>query len=175
MSALIFTAVGTPIPQGSARAFNNHVVASNAAKLRPWRATLTAAAIDAMKQHGISRFEHPVVVRAAFYFWRPQNHFRTGKNAHLLRDSAIEFPVGHGSGDLDKHQRALGDALQDAGVVRDDALIAKWISEKRWCGPDELLHHPGAVVHVTSLTPSPCRIPAPLDSHTTTHHQQESA
>lgn len=153
MTVLIFTAHGTPIPQGSNRAYNGRIVSSNAARLKPWRSILTHAALEEKLRTSTPTYIHPVLIRAAFYFKRPQNHYRTGKHSHLLRDSAIAYPIGRGSGDLDKHQRALGDALVDAGVLHDDSLIAKWITEKRWADPGELLEHPGAVVHIDHLQP----------------------
>ncbi len=157
VTVLIFTAHGTPIPQGSSRAYNNRIVASNAARLKPWRSVLTHAALEEKLRTGTDTYAHPVLIRVCFYFNRPQSHYRTGKNNHLLRDSAINYPIGRGSGDLDKHQRALGDALVDAGVLVDDSLIAKWIAEKRWADPDELLDHPGAVVHIDHLQPCASR------------------
>ena len=34
--------------------------------------------------------------------------------------------------DLDKLCRAIGDALTQSGVLRDDALIAEWVARKQW-------------------------------------------
>lgn len=173
MSSFSFVAHGTPVPQGSMRAFNNRIVASNAARLKPWRDTLTSAALEAADRCGLTVFHGPVIVRACFYFKRPQNHYRTGKNATLLRDSAVEFPIGRTDGDLDKHQRALGDALEAAGVLSSDALITKWVSEKRWCAPGELLTHPGVVVHIDRHTA--CAVLPPRISPTQTNTPQENA
>lgn len=156
MSSFSFVAHGVPVPQGSARAFNNRVVASNAARLKPWRDTLASAALDASLLADLGPFREPVIVRACFYFARPKHHFGTGKNAEKLRNNAALFPVGRGHGDLDKHCRALGDALVDAAVLPDDALIAKWVCEKRWAAPGELMSTPGAVVHVSPYTSTAC-------------------
>lgn len=41
-------------------------------------------------------------------------------------------PIARGWGDLDKLIRNIGDALEDAGVVSDDAQFSAWLAEKRW-------------------------------------------
>lgn len=69
----------------------------------------------------------PVKLTVRFYFKRPKNHFRTGKNAHLLRDDA---PYWHaGTPDLDKLVRAICDSLTGV-VLADDKQIAATLSEK---------------------------------------------
>ena len=153
MTALMFVAYGVPIPQGSAKAFNNRVTASNGHVLKPWRNSLGSAAISAAIVDDVGTFTGPVAVRATFYFRRPQHHWRTGKNAHLLRDQAPAYPVGRGCGDLDKLQRAVGDALVDVSVLTDDSQIVRWRAVKAWCGPDAALQMPGAVVEVQDLPP----------------------
>jgi crossover junction endodeoxyribonuclease RusA len=66
----------------------------------------------------------PVAVHVKFVMPRPKHHYRTGRNAHLLRDSAPEYPTG--KPDLDKLCRALLDSLTAAGVVKDDAQVV-WL------------------------------------------------
>jgi len=69
-------------------------------------------------------------VDVSFVYARPKGHYRTGRNAAMLRDSAPLFKAS--APDLDKLQRALGDALTQAGIVRDDALIVEWSARKLW-------------------------------------------
>jgi len=70
-----------------------------------------------------------VQVRALFVFPRPKADYRTGRCAEGLKDTA---PWWHtGTPDLDKLQRALGDALKGP-VLRDDAQIAAWNVSKRY-------------------------------------------
>ena len=147
MTSLAFDVLGQPVPQGSARAFNNRVVASNGHLLKPWRQALGSAAIEQALAQDVPQFTGPVVVRATFYFRRPKHHYRTGKNAHLLRDDAPAYPTSRGCGDLDKLQRAVGDALVDVSVLADDDQIVCWRSSKQW------RPQPGAVVEVTDLPP----------------------
>jgi Holliday junction resolvase RusA-like endonuclease len=117
-----FIAHGVPAPQGSKNQFGGE---SNP-RTKPWRAAVTAEAAAAME--GRELFSGPVMVRVVFQFPRPKAHFRTGKNAHLLRDDAPLY-FSDKTPDLDKLQRAIGDAL--TGVVfRDDKQIAWWDTRK---------------------------------------------
>lgn len=148
---LSFVCLGVPIPQGSARAFGSRIVASNGHVLKPWRNALGSAAISQATLEQVGQFTGPVVVRATFYFRRPRSHYRQGRFAHLLRDNAPAYPTSRGCGDLDKLQRALGDALVDVSVLRDDDQIVRWRSAKAWCSDDDGLSQPGAVVEVADL------------------------
>ena len=149
MTRLAFVVYGQPVPQGSARAYGSRVVANNAERLKPWRSNVANAALDAASLNQLGPFREPVQVRVTFYFARPQHHYRAGRFADQLRDLAPHVPHGRGVGDLDKHQRALGDALVDAGVLPDDSLITTWRAAKRWCAPDAAMQTPGAVVEIT--------------------------
>lgn len=66
-------------------------------------------------------YEGPLRVSMEFTFGRPKCHFRTGKNAHLLKNSA---PIHHTSApDLDNLIKFVGDSLN--GIFwKDDACIA---------------------------------------------------
>lgn len=75
-----------------------------------------------------------VRVELACYFRRPKSHFRTGKNAHLLRDDAPRYHAG--TPDLDKLQRAIGDSLSGV-VLCDDKQIAIWQAQKCWTNEAE--------------------------------------
>lgn len=126
---------GTPIPQGSktANSFGNGVRDANAAKLKPWRATVTAAAKDQCRYH--DTITGPVQLWLRFAFQRPPSHYRTGRNAALIRDSAPRFPSA--KNDLDKLQRAVLDALTDAQVWADDGLVVDIRARKFYAGEHE--------------------------------------
>ena len=83
-----------------------------------------------------------------FTFLRPKNHFRTGRNSHLLRDAAPARPAGYP--DLDKLARSTGDALKSAGVLKDDGRIAEYRRlAKVWAGEDpDALDSPGVVIRI---------------------------
>jgi Holliday junction resolvase RusA-like endonuclease len=67
-------------------------------------------------------FEFPLHVVCAFIFPRPKGHYRTGKNAHLLKDSAPYFHTG--TPDVDNLTKFVGDALN--GIFwKDDCFIVR--------------------------------------------------
>lgn len=119
------------------------VIDTNAPKLRPWRAELTAAAAEAMGDEAPNI--GPLRVHGTFHFPRPLYHYGTGRNAGVLKESAPSWvPVRP---DLDKLSRALLDAL--TGVVwRDDAQVVALNVAKVYTED-----HPRLVVVVTEATP----------------------
>ena len=114
----------TRTPQGFSREANRNLV--------PWRADAIANLQWTARLQWGHAAETPitdaVTVAATFIYARPKSHYRTGRNAHLLRDDAPAYKAS--APDLDKLQRALGDALTQAGILRDDALIAQWMASK---------------------------------------------
>lgn len=121
---------GTPVPQGSKRVIRGNVIEMGGIRLRDWR--LRCAEQCQEKMNGTPLMKGPVSVRATFYVPRPKSHYRTGRNAHLLRDGAPLAPDTRP--DSDKLARALLDGL--TGVAfRDDGQVARLWIEKRWCDP----------------------------------------
>lgn len=95
-------------------------------ELTQWRTKLTTAALAAALAAGVSvPYDGPVAVEARFYVKKPQRC-----RSRLFERFAATRP------DLDKLQRALGDALAPAknalGVLAEDSRIVKWDSEKRY-------------------------------------------
>lgn len=129
MKILSTTIPGKPQQQGSKRFFNGRGVEANKL-LAPWRADAIANLQQAMGQQLVAQFIEPVWVTATFAYARPASHYGTGRNAGELKLSAPHFK--RSAPDLDKLQRALGDALTQAGVIRDDSLIVRWTVEKVW-------------------------------------------
>lgn len=113
---LYFTAFGDPAPQGSKNVYNGRLVEASK-KLKPWRAAVADAVFRTfVATSDESQFTEPVIVYATFYLPRP-------KSVKRLLPSVPP--------DLDKLQRALGDALSiDAKVLADDSLIVQWVSTK---------------------------------------------
>jgi Holliday junction resolvase RusA-like endonuclease len=148
---------GTPIPQGS-KVANFHapgVRDSNDKKLRPWRKTVRAQAEDQARYH--HTITGPVKVWVRFTFTRPASHYRTGRNAHLIKDAAPPFP-GRLHGDLDKLVRAIFDALTDAHVWADDTQVVDMRARKFYAGEDEYaLDRPGVDIVI-----EPLEVGAPL-------------
>lgn len=76
----------------------------------------------------------PVTLKLTFYRGRPKGHFRTGRNAGLLRNSAPEHPTS--KPDLTKLTRAVEDAL--TGIIwKDDSQVVKQETIKVYCRSED--------------------------------------
>lgn len=153
MTELVITVYGTPAPQGSKRAFAVRgkggaptgrvaVIESSHDRVKSWRQAVLDAALD----EAWPQLAGPLQASAVFYIKRPQSHYRTGRNAGQLRDSAPAHPAG--KPDLSKLIRSTEDALTDSAVWADDAQVVSYaVLAKRWA--DE--RPPGAVITVRQL------------------------
>ena len=142
VTVLRFTVLGKPQPAGSKRAFaikrggvptGKVAVADANPRAKSWQQEVAsvarAAFIDA---RGGGVFDGPLELRVWFYAPRPRSHYRTGRNAHLLRDSAPTWPIVRP--DTTKLLRGLEDAL--TGVVwRDDAQVVVQTARKVYGEP----------------------------------------
>jgi crossover junction endodeoxyribonuclease RusA len=144
MSALVFTVYGLPAPQGSKRHVGNGVMVESSKRVKPWREDIRQAALDNLEHP----FAGPVELHAHFGLPRPKSHYRTGRNADLLRDSAPRFPAG--KPDLDKLLRAVMDALTSAGAWADDAQVVCIQTTKDYVEDPE---RPGATFIISEATP----------------------
>jgi len=100
----------------------------------------------------------PVRLEAVFVFTRPKSHYRTGKNAQLLRDDA---PKEHTQKpDCTKLVRAVEDALNEI-VWHDDSQITRTVVEKAWGAPGQA---PGAYVTIELVSDAPARDPTPQET-----------
>lgn len=146
-SMLTITVHDLPAPQGSKRHVGNGVMIESSARVKPWREAVKHAALGALDYGRIPALMGPVVVAVTFTLPRPKGHYRTGRNAHLLRDAAPSWPSG--KPDLDKLLRSTLDALVSAAVMGDDALVVHVNTTKTYPGGCiDALPHPGAVIHV---------------------------
>jgi crossover junction endodeoxyribonuclease RusA len=146
-NSVTFAVLGTPVPQGSMKAYNSRsVVASNAELLASWRSDVAAAAHRHKPEDWDIRAA--VSLRCEFVFPRPLSHFGTGKNAGKLKDSA---PVHYTkTPDLDKTVRGVADAIGDAVarvLLHNDSQIVSIYATKRYQTDDFL----GAIITVTAL------------------------
>ncbi|HEY3545063.1 MAG TPA: RusA family crossover junction endodeoxyribonuclease [Propionicimonas sp.] len=131
MSILTCTMPGQPEQQGSKRSLGpGRPMLDDNKRLKPWRADAIAHLQQAMEAQGVEQFVGPVRVSVTFVYGRPKGHYGTGRNATVVKDAAPSWKAT--APDADKLCRALGDALTQAGVVRDDALIVQWIAAKVW-------------------------------------------
>jgi len=123
------TVTGKPSQQGSKRHVGNGRMVEMSKTLPAWRKAIIDAARDAQGP-GWEALDGALTVGLTVYLARP----RTTKFP--------EYPAG--APDLDKMQRAVGDALKLAGTIVDDARIVTWHARKRWAVGCE----PGAVISI---------------------------
>lgn len=128
---LVFEAVGRPPVQGSMRPVVSRSTGkvflkpSSGDRLGEFRHDL---AVAVRRLEGFQRIEGAVAVSLLIHLERPKTHYRTGRNAHLLRDNAPARPLG--KPDVDKVLRAVLDGLTSAGVWRDDAQVVSEATSK---------------------------------------------
>lgn len=132
---------GTPVQQGSMipgrpvkgpKGMRSTMHSHNSAELKAWRSKIAGALMLARGGEVIDPY---VDVLAIFHLAKP----KTTKYP--------EYPAG--TPDLDKLQRALGDALTESGVIVDDARIVRWHVMEVWAGGRRSSHdEPGVYVQV---------------------------
>lgn len=118
-----FRVNGVPAPQGSKNAYRrgNRVVLVEASDRLPvWRGVVSSAA--RVVKCPDAWLAGPVPLEATYRFFLPRP-----------RTVNRRFPVV--KPDLDKLARAIGDALTDAGVWRDDAQVVRLVVEKFYGTP----------------------------------------
>ena len=116
---------GTPVPQGSMVRRGLSIVHCNDEELRIWRNKVEVDLIEA-EPLGWCR-DDPVELMAQFYFQRPKSHY--GKRG-LLKSSPEQKVTAP---DLDKLTRAVGDAIQSSGIIRNDSQIIALDCTKNYC------------------------------------------
>ena len=145
-ASFTFRVLGTPVPQGSVKAYGSRVVANNEHALGSWRSDIASVAYR--EKPADWDITAAVSLRCEFVFPRPLSHYGTGKNATKLKASAPRHHVK--TPDCDKLVRSCGDAIADAcGMVllRSDAQIVSIYATKRYATDDFL----GAIITVTAL------------------------
>lgn len=130
---LDFRVRGTPVPQGSVRAYvrdDRAVVNSVTPRLADWRHAIAAEAAEAMGDD--PPWTGPIGLRLGFILARPASHFLPANSRRpepVLRVDAPEYVDR--APDLDKLERAALDAL--TGVLYlDDRQVARLSADKSW-------------------------------------------
>jgi crossover junction endodeoxyribonuclease RusA len=130
MSSLVsFDVDGDAAAQGSMKHVGNGRMVSMSKKLPGWRKAVIAAA---QYSHGADwePLDGALSVHLSVYIRRPKTtRFK-------------DYPAG--TPDLDKLQRAVGDALKIAGTITDDARIVSWHAHKLWA----IGREPGATIRI---------------------------
>jgi Holliday junction resolvase RusA-like endonuclease len=164
---ITITVHGRPAPQGSKRAFAVRgkggvptgrvaVIESSHDRVKSWRQAVLDAALAATAGRQLP-LDGPLRLGLIFALPRPKSHYRTGRNARQLRDSAPAYPTG--TPDLSKLLRATEDALTDAGIWHDDAQVVGYVRlEKVYAG-----HYGGTILAV----PGASIVIQPLPEHLT--------
>lgn len=117
-----FVVPGQPIPQGSMRHVGGGRIVSKNPKLKKWRERVAKVITD---QVGSPGYLEPVSVTVLFQLQKPES---------AKRDYPTVPP------DLDKLQRAIGDALSiDSGYLKDDAQIVEWHATKQYGVPSVII------------------------------------
>ena len=121
---------GEPIPQGShsVNRKTGHLFEANA-RLKTWRKE-AAVHLDQYIGTWFGAFEPydgPLHVDVTFY---------------LPRGKTVTRELPSVKPDMDKLQRALGDAMTTSGLIRDDARITTWHARKRYADT------PGIEIHL---------------------------
>lgn len=120
---------GYPATQGSKRHVGNGRMVEMDKKLPAWRQTIKMVCGVYYKGEPIDK---PVKVTAVFYLPRPK------KPRWDVPGTAV---------DTDKLCRALGDGLEQAGVLKNDARIVHWDAREQYAVGDYPI---GAKVRVTA-------------------------
>lgn len=156
-TVISFHVPGVPAPQGSKTPFGNEANP----RTRPWRAAVSAEGSIVMA--GCAPLTGPVCVEIIFSFPRPKSHYRTGKYAHILRETAPNFHTS--TPDLDKLIRAIGDSLTGV-VIRDDKQIASCRVTKQYAPAA------GALIRITPLD---TREEEEIDSNASSHRTDQAS
>lgn len=147
---------GTPATKGSLKCVGQHgrhQLVEQLPTTGPW----VDRVADAARKHLAARADvdpgQAVGVEVTVSIPRVKSHHGTGRNLGRLKASAPIHPTGHGTGDSDKYVRGILDALQAAGVLRDDAQVVEQSGRKAYVDPDALegsdvLGHAGVVIRI---------------------------
>ena len=150
--AVTLVVYGTPGPQGSKRHIGRGIMIESSDKVKPWRQDVKHAAIAATQtQPDWEILDGPLAVSMVFTFTRPRSHYGTGRNAHLIKESAPARPSGYP--DLSKLIRSTEDALTGVVWVDDSRIVEYRTLAKHYAGTDTegVLSAPGCTVRVWKL------------------------
>lgn len=122
-----FEVRGIPAPQGSKRHVGKGVMIEQSKRVKPWRAAVKEAALIAMNKQSGFPLDEPINVQVIFTFQRPKSHLNA--KGSLKPKSPIHH-ITHP--DVDKLVRSTGDALVEAGMIKDDRLIFRLRASKHY-------------------------------------------
>lgn len=141
-----FLVLGLPMPKGSmkcigARGKVKHQLIEGNTPSEPWRKDVAAGARQWIEE--CADQYQPIALSITYTLPRPGEHYGSGRNAGIVKAQYRDArPVKHGTGDVDKLERAILDALQESGLLFDDAQVDDVSHKKRFTRVDEHGAHP---------------------------------
>lgn len=131
MTPITFFVSGVAKPAGSKRGFfipklKRVVIVDANPNSKDWKMDVKHTGMMHYKGEPLTC---PLSVRFDFIVTRPQSHYRSGKNAHLLKDGAPEYPAS--KPDVLKLSRGVEDALTSI-IWKDDSQIVTERITKRY-------------------------------------------
>ena len=121
---------GTPKPQARPRFARRGKFVSTYSAKNEWKETCKIQ----IKQLNEPIFCTAIEVNLFFMFHRPKSHYRTGKYSNILRDNAPKWHTK--KPDKDNLEKAVTDALVDAGLIEDDCIIVRGMTSKSYVTKD---------------------------------------
>lgn len=106
-----------PRPKATIRKGAEHASVYDPGTADGWKLCIRAAYYELKAK----RIEGPVRLILDFCFSRPKSHYGSGKNAGKLKPGVSNWVTT--KPDLDNLEKAVKDALTDAGAWRDDAQV----------------------------------------------------
>ena len=140
LTSISFTVPGKARPKGSWRPMVSKTtgkvfVKPNSKDEQFWAGMVASAAKEAIRKNGEAPpINMPVSVVIQAFFDRPKSHFRTGKHASELRETAPASCTS--KPDIDKIARSVLDALAWVAYC-DDSLVHILIARKNWAPAGE--------------------------------------
>lgn len=161
-----FIVWGQAAPKGSMKCIGQRgkvkhvVVESDVVGSPKWRRKVAGqAAVHVQEQ--ADKYQ-AVALELTYTIARPESHYGTGRNAGQLKAGAPQYPTARSGGDIDKLERNILDALQEAGVLVDDAQVIEVSHHKRYLVPardralyGDALEAPGVLIRVAPMVEAP--------------------
>lgn len=161
-----FIVWGQAAPKGSMKCIGQRgkvkhvVVESDVVGSPKWRRKVAGQAAVHVQERA-DKYQ-AVALELTYTIARPESHYGTGRNAGQLKAGAPQYPTARSGGDIDKLERNILDALQEAGVLVDDAQVIEVSHHKRYVVPErskrlygDALNAPGVLVRIEPMVEAP--------------------
>jgi len=128
---MIITIPGTPTRQRRARSKNGQRPYDPQKKEKADFIRLVQGQVNPSEK---IRKHIPVRMSFFFYFKRPESHYRTGKNSHILTPSAPQYPSKASTPDLDNLIKFVKDCLNGVAYHDDCQVVIYGFAIKLYSG-----------------------------------------